>query len=191
MLQANEVFKLLLGVGETLAGRLLMFDAMSTEFSEVRIWRDPALPGLRRGVALAGRAGRRELEECRHEQRAHPAGAARRRSAARGWRPPAAPCAEVLDDLFASIPRSATRVTEAGELSPFVNVYVNDRDVRYRDGLDTAGRAERHGHPAAGHGRRQDNSVVRSDRGIKLWCRSDVAIVDVTFTNGDSLPGTW
>jgi molybdopterin/thiamine biosynthesis adenylyltransferase/rhodanese-related sulfurtransferase len=44
MLQANEVFKLLLGVGETLAGRLLMFDAMTTEFSEVRIWRDPDCP---------------------------------------------------------------------------------------------------------------------------------------------------
>jgi molybdopterin/thiamine biosynthesis adenylyltransferase len=44
MLQANEVFKLLLGVGETLAGRLLMFDAMSTAFEEVRIWRDPSCP---------------------------------------------------------------------------------------------------------------------------------------------------
>ena len=44
MLQANEVFKLLLGVGETLAGRLLMFDAMNTEFSEVRTWRDPDCP---------------------------------------------------------------------------------------------------------------------------------------------------
>jgi molybdopterin/thiamine biosynthesis adenylyltransferase len=44
LLQANEVFKLLLGVGETLAGRLLMFDAMSTSFEEVRIWRDPECP---------------------------------------------------------------------------------------------------------------------------------------------------
>lgn len=44
MLQANEVFKLLLGVGETLSGRLLMFDAMSTRFEEVRIWRDPSCP---------------------------------------------------------------------------------------------------------------------------------------------------
>ena len=42
VLQANEVFKLLLGVGETLSGRLLMFDAMGTTFDEVRIWRDPA-----------------------------------------------------------------------------------------------------------------------------------------------------
>jgi Dinucleotide-utilizing enzymes involved in molybdopterin and thiamine biosynthesis family 2 len=44
LLEANEVFKLVLGVGETLAGRLLMFDAMSTSFDEVRIWRDPACP---------------------------------------------------------------------------------------------------------------------------------------------------
>jgi molybdopterin/thiamine biosynthesis adenylyltransferase/rhodanese-related sulfurtransferase len=44
VLQANEVFKLLLGVGETLAGRLLMFDAMGTTFDEVRVWRDPDCP---------------------------------------------------------------------------------------------------------------------------------------------------
>ncbi len=44
MLQSNEVFKLVLGVGDTLAGRLLMFDAMGTAFDEVRIWRDPACP---------------------------------------------------------------------------------------------------------------------------------------------------
>jgi len=44
MLQSNEVFKLVLGVGDTLAGRLLMFDAMGTTFDEVRIWRDPACP---------------------------------------------------------------------------------------------------------------------------------------------------
>ena len=44
LLQANEVFKLLLGTGETLAGRLLLFDAAGTTFDEVRIWRDPACP---------------------------------------------------------------------------------------------------------------------------------------------------
>ena len=44
LLQANEVFKLLLGVGETLAGRLLMFDAMSTSFEQVKVWRDPKCP---------------------------------------------------------------------------------------------------------------------------------------------------
>jgi molybdopterin/thiamine biosynthesis adenylyltransferase/rhodanese-related sulfurtransferase len=53
LLQANEVFKLVLGVGETLAGRLLMFDAMGTTFDEVRIWRDPACPVCGEGAAAA------------------------------------------------------------------------------------------------------------------------------------------
>jgi molybdopterin synthase sulfur carrier subunit len=44
---------------------------------------------------------------------------------------------EVLTDLFARYPALRERVTEDGALSPFVNVYVNDRDVRYRDGLGT------------------------------------------------------
>jgi sulfur-carrier protein adenylyltransferase/sulfurtransferase len=44
LLEANEVFKLVLGVGQTLAGRLLMFDAMGTTFDEVKVWRDPACP---------------------------------------------------------------------------------------------------------------------------------------------------
>jgi sulfur-carrier protein len=45
--------------------------------------------------------------------------------------------AEALDDLFGQHPALRDRVTEDGELSRFINVYVNDRDVRYRDGLDT------------------------------------------------------
>ena len=53
MLQANEVLKLLLGVGDTLSGRLLMLDAMGTTFDEVRIWRDPACPACGEGVVQA------------------------------------------------------------------------------------------------------------------------------------------
>ena len=45
---------------------------------------------------------------------------------------------EALGDLFAKHPALRDRVTEDGELSGFINVYVNDRDVRYRDGLATA-----------------------------------------------------
>ena len=45
--------------------------------------------------------------------------------------------AEVLGDLFEHNPTLRERVTQGGELSPFVNVYINDRDVRYLDGLDT------------------------------------------------------
>ena len=53
LLQANEVFKLVLGVGETLAGRLVMFDAMGTTFDEVRIWRDPACPTCGEGASAS------------------------------------------------------------------------------------------------------------------------------------------
>jgi adenylyltransferase/sulfurtransferase len=38
-LQTNEALKLALGVGEPLVGRLLLFDALATDFSEVRIER--------------------------------------------------------------------------------------------------------------------------------------------------------
>jgi molybdopterin synthase sulfur carrier subunit len=44
---------------------------------------------------------------------------------------------EALTDLFGKHPALRDRVTEDGALSRFINVYVNDRDVRYRDGLDT------------------------------------------------------
>lgn len=45
--------------------------------------------------------------------------------------------AEALDALFDKHPALRDRVTENGKLSPFINVYLNDRDVRYRDGLET------------------------------------------------------
>jgi sulfur-carrier protein adenylyltransferase/sulfurtransferase len=43
-LQASEALKLCLGIGDSLAGRLLLFDALTTEFSEVTLRRDPACP---------------------------------------------------------------------------------------------------------------------------------------------------
>ncbi len=43
-LQTNEALKLALGIGEPLIGRLLLFDALSTEFDEVRIERRPDCP---------------------------------------------------------------------------------------------------------------------------------------------------
>jgi sulfur-carrier protein adenylyltransferase/sulfurtransferase len=43
-LQANEALKLLLGIGETLVGRLLLIDALTTEFDEVKIKRNPSCP---------------------------------------------------------------------------------------------------------------------------------------------------
>ena len=43
-LQASEALKLILGVGETLTGRLLLFDALHTTFDEVSVKRDPTCP---------------------------------------------------------------------------------------------------------------------------------------------------
>jgi len=43
-LQANEAIKLLLGIGEPLIGRYLLFDALDTSFREVKLRRDPACP---------------------------------------------------------------------------------------------------------------------------------------------------
>jgi len=43
-LQASEALKLCLGIGEPLVGRLLLFDALATEFSEVNLRRDPNCP---------------------------------------------------------------------------------------------------------------------------------------------------
>ncbi|MFT4702947.1 MAG: molybdopterin/thiamine biosynthesis adenylyltransferase/rhodanese-related sulfurtransferase [Bradymonadia bacterium] len=41
LLQATEVVKLILGVGEPLVGRLLMYDALDQRFRELKIRRDP------------------------------------------------------------------------------------------------------------------------------------------------------
>lgn len=44
LLQANEAIKLLLGIGQGLAGRLLQFDALAMRFREVRLAPDPQCP---------------------------------------------------------------------------------------------------------------------------------------------------
>ncbi len=43
-IQAVEAIKLILGLGETLAGRLLMVDTLSMQFRTVRLERDPSCP---------------------------------------------------------------------------------------------------------------------------------------------------
>jgi molybdopterin/thiamine biosynthesis adenylyltransferase/rhodanese-related sulfurtransferase len=50
VLQATEAIKLVLGLGETLAGRLVVYDAIKTRFRELRLRRDPACPTCGDGV---------------------------------------------------------------------------------------------------------------------------------------------
>ena len=56
VLQAGEALKLLAGVGEPLAGRLLMFDGRTTSFDTLRVARDPGCPvcGHRAAAATHG-----------------------------------------------------------------------------------------------------------------------------------------
>ncbi len=44
LLQATETIKLLLGIGEPLVGRLMTYDALAGEFSELHLYRDPECP---------------------------------------------------------------------------------------------------------------------------------------------------
>jgi molybdopterin/thiamine biosynthesis adenylyltransferase/rhodanese-related sulfurtransferase len=58
MLQTNEVLKLVLGIGEPLVGRLLLYDALDETFSELRLRRDPACPVCSDAAVEARAAGR-------------------------------------------------------------------------------------------------------------------------------------
>ncbi len=58
MLQANEALKVLLGIGNTLAGRLLLFDALETEFTELKLRRDPNCPVCSDAAVQARAEGR-------------------------------------------------------------------------------------------------------------------------------------
>ena len=44
VIQATEAIKLLIGIGESLIGRLLTYDALSMRFREVKLRRDPKCP---------------------------------------------------------------------------------------------------------------------------------------------------
>lgn len=54
LLQATEVLKLLLGLGEPLSGRLLQFDALRMQFRQIRLAPDPDCPVCAEGRAFPG-----------------------------------------------------------------------------------------------------------------------------------------
>jgi sulfur-carrier protein adenylyltransferase/sulfurtransferase len=54
LLQATEVLKLLLRLGEPLVGRLLNFDALDMRFREIRLARDPDCPGCGKASVFNG-----------------------------------------------------------------------------------------------------------------------------------------
>jgi adenylyltransferase/sulfurtransferase len=54
VLQATEAIKLVLGLGESLAGRLVIYDALKARFRELKLRRDPRCPTCGDGVDRSG-----------------------------------------------------------------------------------------------------------------------------------------
>ncbi len=44
----------------------------------------------------------------------------------------------VLDDLLRQYPALAPKLFDNGKLRPYINVFLNDEDIRYLDEMDTA-----------------------------------------------------
>jgi molybdopterin/thiamine biosynthesis adenylyltransferase/rhodanese-related sulfurtransferase len=78
-IQATEALKLLLGLGTSLSGRVLLYDALDLRFTEITLRRDPARPQVTALVPIPDGCGVDGLERV-----APDAFAARRRS---GWSP--------------------------------------------------------------------------------------------------------
>ncbi len=54
LLQAVEVVKLLVGIGDPLVGRLLQYDALRARFTELRLERDPTCEYCGDGAVFPG-----------------------------------------------------------------------------------------------------------------------------------------
>ena len=155
LLQANEAIKLLLGIGDSLAGRLLLFDALDASFSELRLRRDPDCPvcsdaavaarAAGRPLAVAGvgdggtfalggpglGAGGMSVVRIPPVLRANVGGSKQVDVAG-------STVGELLEGLVAAHPGLRDQLfTADGELNRFVNVYVDGQDVRYLDGTAT------------------------------------------------------
>jgi molybdopterin/thiamine biosynthesis adenylyltransferase/rhodanese-related sulfurtransferase len=57
LLQATEALKVLLDIGDTLSGRLLIYDALDASFSELQLRRDPHCPACGDGAPAASQSG--------------------------------------------------------------------------------------------------------------------------------------
>jgi len=77
LVQATEAIKLLLGVGETLIGRLLTYDALGMRFREVRLRRDPNCPVCGQHPSITDLSIHREggAVACAIDDNGHPAAA--------------------------------------------------------------------------------------------------------------------
>jgi molybdopterin-synthase adenylyltransferase len=78
VIQATEAIKLLVGVGESLIGRLLTYDALGMRFREVKLRRDPKCPLCGEHPTITDLSIHREgaAAACAIDGNGHPAAAA-------------------------------------------------------------------------------------------------------------------
>ena len=167
-LQASEALKLIIGAGETLTGRLLLFDALHTTFDEVNVKKDPSCPVCGDSPSIteyidyvefcAGPGARMTAVRIPPTLRAEVGG--ERQVEADGDTVRA-----VLEDLVERYPALGTQIFSDGEIATFVNVYLGGEDVRTLDGLETAVANGPDGDPAARDGRRLDAAALAA-RGL-------------------------
>ncbi len=166
-LQATEAVKLLLGIGDPLIGRQLRYDALAMEFVELKMHRDPALPRVQQGSqrdrvhrlrAVLRHPGQGRADRMRRTIRLStvrmPPILRQAVGGAREVEANGSTVRELLDDLTGRYPAiKGHLLDDGGELNRFVNVYVNNEDVRLGEGLDTSVGGRLDGDRAAGHGR--------------------------------------
>ena len=145
ILQATEALKLLLGIGDPLVGRLLIYDALDSTFQELKLRRDPACPACGDHRGSRRRRGGPPPRPKSHAAAGQGASvtavrslpAARRREC-KQVDVPGGTVGEVLNGLVTQFPALRDQLMTAdGDLNRFVNVYVNGRDVRYEQELAT------------------------------------------------------
>ena len=142
-LQTNEALKLALGVGEPLIGRLLLFDALATDFHEVHITRNPDCPVCGDDPTIDAYID--YVEFCtgaRGERRPRPARASQRGGRRARGRGIGRHRARAARGSLVRVPGSARRCYDGSEIRPYVNVYVDGEDVRTSGGLDAPVRAD-------------------------------------------------
>jgi molybdopterin-synthase adenylyltransferase len=75
VIQATEAIKLLVGIGESLIGRLLTYDALGMRFREVKLRRDPKCPLCGEHPTITDLSIHREgaAAACSIDENGHPA----------------------------------------------------------------------------------------------------------------------
>ena len=173
----------MLGAGETLAGRLLLFDALHTTFDEVAFAETPSArsaASTRRSPSTSTTSSSATGQRCTpRDRRPDPPTLRGEVGGARQVEASGETVRDVLEDLVERYPALGNQILTNGGIAPFVNVYLGGEDVRTLDGLDTTVPARRDPDPASGDGRRQLAAVDACGREKPARSRRQTPLVEL------------